>query len=271
MPSIIDLKAEAEKLTMLHMLTPTTRRTGYRPQLPRYRDGLLLVGKSSGTSHWETHPEDELVWIVEGTATLDVVQADGLRSFALGGGMVAIVPPGVWHRFRSTEGKTTVSTVLPGDHIDLDVDDPRTSVPDLDLGDPSRPPSIVNLDAEIAKLTMFRGRTPQTTFAARQGSAALLAPYRDGFLMASRYAGTTHWETHDAEELVYVVDGTETLDIIEDDRPQSHTLGPGMVTIVPPGTWHRFRSAEGVTSFSLTVPGRHIDLDVEDPRRVEAA
>jgi hypothetical protein len=41
-------------------------------------------------------------------------------------------------------------------------------------------PTMIDLNAEAAKLTMFRGRIPQTTFAARKGSAAQLAPYRDG-------------------------------------------------------------------------------------------
>src|SRR5262245_51312125 len=75
MPTIIDIRAEAAKLTMFHGLTPHTKRgerKGSAAQLPRYRDGLLLLGKSAGTSHWETHPEDELVHVLDGEATLDV-------------------------------------------------------------------------------------------------------------------------------------------------------------------------------------------------------
>ena len=274
MPIIIDLNAEAAKLTMFRGLTPRTKRAerkGSGTQLADYCDGLLLLGKSAGTGHWETHPEDELVWVLDGTATLDILQEDGPRSFKLGAGMVAVVPPTVWHRFRSAEGKTTMSLVVPGENIDVDADDPRTGNPDLDLGDTTRAPSIIDLNAEFAKLKMFRGRTPQTTFAERKGSAALLAPYRDGFLLVSRYAGTTHWETHPADELVYIVDGTETLDIIEGDRPQSYTLGAGMMAIVRPGVWHRFHSADGATSFNVTLPSEHVDLDVDDPRQVARA
>jgi hypothetical protein len=36
----------------------------------------------------------------------------------------------------------------------------------------SKTPSIIDLNAEVAKLTMFHGRTPQSTMADRQGSAA---------------------------------------------------------------------------------------------------
>jgi mannose-6-phosphate isomerase-like protein (cupin superfamily) len=130
-------------------------------------------------------------------------------------------------------------------------------------------PNIVDLDAEAAKLTMFRGRTPQTTFAERQGSAVQLGPYRDGFLLLNKSAGTGHWETHPADELVYILAGTATLDIVEQNQPRAFTLGAGMMAVVPQGAWHRVRSADGMTMMSATIPGEHIDLDVDDPRTVE--
>src|SRR5690348_448427 len=71
-----------------------------------------------------------------------------------------------------------------------------------------RIPSIIDLNAELAKLAMFHGLTPQTTRAERQGSATLLGPYRDGILFAGKNAGTSHWEDHAEDELVHVLDGT---------------------------------------------------------------
>src|SRR5262249_39506496 len=53
----------------------------------------------------------------------------------------------------------------------------------------SRTPTIINLNAEVAKLAMFRGRTPRLTLADRQGSAARLASYRDGALTATKFSG----------------------------------------------------------------------------------
>ena len=129
MPTIIDLNAEAAKLTAsLGLTSPATlaKRKGSVAQLPPYRDGLLLLGKSAGTSHWETHPEDELVHVLDGTRTLEIVCDDGPpRSFELRAGMMVVVPQGAWHRFHSADGGTTFSATLPGEHIDLDVDDPR--------------------------------------------------------------------------------------------------------------------------------------------------
>ena len=45
----------------------------------------------------------------------------------------------------------------------------------------SRMPSIIDLSAELAKLTMFQ-RTPQSTREETKGSVARLASYRDGLL-----------------------------------------------------------------------------------------
>lgn len=274
MANVIDVNAEAAKLTIFRGLTPQTKRaerTGSTAQLPPYRDGLLLLGKSAGTSHWETHPEDELVYILDGTATLDIVTEDGPQSFALGAGMIAIVPPTLWHRFRSAEGKTSFSAVLPGDHIELDVDDPRASTPDLDLGNTTRPPTIIDVTAELAKLTMFHGRTPQSTMADRTGSAARLAPYRDGMLSVSKFAGKGHWEAHPAgDELIYIVDGTATLEVVGEDGRQSLALRAGMIAINRRGTWHRFSSTDGVTLLAVTPsPSEIIELDIDDLRQVE--
>src|ERR1700733_4132210 len=114
-------------------------------------------------------------------------------------------------------------------------------------------PTIIDLDTEAAKLTMFRGQTPQTTRAERKGSTTQLARYRDGILLLSKSAGTGHWETHPEDELLYVLDGAMTLDILAQDLVQSIAVGTGMIAVVPPGAWHRVYSAEGVTVMSATI------------------
>jgi quercetin dioxygenase-like cupin family protein len=271
-PSIIDLNAELAKLTMFRGLTPQTTRAerrGSGTQLGPYRDGILIAGKSAGTSHWETHPEDELVHVLEGRKTLEIVCDDGPpKSFVLRAGMMAVVPQGAWHRFHSAEGGTTWSATLPGDHIELDVDDPRTVEPRKVIA--SGMLSIVDLDAELAKLTMFRGRTPQSTMAERKGSAARLASYRDGGLGITKFAGKGHWEAHLAgDELIHVLDGAATLEILGEDGPQSFALRAGMIAVNPQGAWHRFQSSEGVTLMAATpFPSEVIELDVDDPRTV---
>ena len=135
----------------------------------------------------------------------------------------------------------------------------------------SKTPSIIDLDVELAKLTMFRGRTPQSTMEDRQGSAARVASYRDGALLATKFAGKGHWEIHPADEMIHILDGTATLDIVCDDGPpRSFAARAGMIVVIPQGAWHRFHSPEGVTFMTATpFPGEKIELDVADPRMVE--
>lgn len=272
-PTIIDLTAELAKLTMFRGLTPQTTRAerrGSGTQLGAYRDGILLAGKSAGTGHWETHREDELVHVLDGTRTLDIVCDEGPpKSFVLRAGMMAVVPQNAWHRFRSAEGGTSMSATLPGDHIELDVDDPRTAEPKKVMA--SGTPSVVDLDAALAKLTLFQ-RTPNATTADRKGSVAQLATYRDGLLLAIKASGKDHWERHlTGDELIHVLDGTATLEIVCDDgKPKSFALGAGTVAVIPQGAWHRFHSSAGFTQLAVTpFPGETIERDVDDPRRVE--
>ena len=132
-----------------------------------------------------------------------------------------------------------------------------------------RTPSIIDLNAELAKLTMFR-RTPQSTMADRKGSAARLATYRDGALTTTKFTGKGHWESHPADELIHILDGTATLEIVGEDGPQSLVLRAGMMAVNPQGAWHRFHSSEGVTLMTATpFPSEVIELDVDDPRTMD--
>ena len=136
----------------------------------------------------------------------------------------------------------------------------------------SRTPSIIDLSAELAKLTMFRGRTPQSTMADRKGSGARLASYRDGVLFATKFAGKGHWESHiPGDELIHIVDGTATVEILgADGPPQAFELRAGMIAVIPQRTWHRFHAPGGVTLMTATPsPSEVIELDVDDPRTVE--
>jgi quercetin dioxygenase-like cupin family protein len=274
-PTIIDLNAEAEKLTMFRGRTPTTtfvERRGSAAILGGYRDGFLLLSKSAGKGHWETHPEDELLHLLEGTMTVDILEKTGPRSFTASAGMMVVVPKDSWHRAYSTDGMNVFSATLPSDHIDLDIADPRVSVPDLRMTEMTGAASLIDLGGELAKLTMFR-RSPEATAAERSGSVARLASYRDGLLLAIKASGTDHWERHiTGDELIHVLDGTATLELVCDEGPpQPFALRAGTVAVIPQGAWHRFLSPDGFTSMALTpFPGETVEHDVDDPRKAES-
>jgi mannose-6-phosphate isomerase-like protein (cupin superfamily) len=274
LPSIIDLSAELAKLTMFRRTPHSTRdeTKGSVARLASYRDGLLLALKSAGTDHWERHlTGDELIHVLDGSTTLEIVCDDGPpKSFRLAAGMIAVIPQGAWHRSHS-EGNTHLGlTPFPGEHVERDVDDPRQEwKPEGKVE--SRVPAIVDLNAEVAKLTMFHGRTPRSTMAERRGSGARLASYRDGAITATKFAGKGHWERHIADELIHILDGIATLDIAGENGPQSVALRAGLMTVIPQATWHRFRSTAGVTLMTATpFPSETIDDDLDDPRTVES-
>src|SRR5260370_7446494 len=132
----------------------------------------------------------------------------------------------------------------------------------------NRTPSIIDLNAEVAKLTMFR-RSPHSTAADRKGSVARLASYRDGLLLAIKASGKDHWERHLAgDELIHVLDGSATLEIVCDDGPpKSFALRAGTIAVIPQGAWHRFLSAEGFTQMPATpFPPEPTDLHLNNPR-----
>jgi hypothetical protein len=65
---------------------------------------------------------------------------------------------------------------------------------------------------------MMQGRTPQSTRAEREGTAASLAPYRDGHLFISKFAGRGGWERHPVgDELVQIIDGAGVLHLVTDE------------------------------------------------------
>ncbi|WP_332878738.1 cupin domain-containing protein [Massilia sp. S19_KUP03_FR1] len=52
---------------------------------------------------WEMHPyADEFVYLLSGTATLHLEQADGVHIIVLGGSGAVIVPRGIWHTAKVT-------------------------------------------------------------------------------------------------------------------------------------------------------------------------
>jgi mannose-6-phosphate isomerase-like protein (cupin superfamily) len=132
--------------------------------------------------------------------------------------------------------------------------------------------TIIDLTAELSKLTILRGRTPQTTRAERQGSSRSLAEYRDGAIFTTKFTGEGGWERHrNGEEIVQIIDGNTTVHLITEggDR-ETLELRAGMIAIVPQAAWHRFSSPNGVTLMTVTPqPTDHPPTHVEDPGTLE--
>jgi mannose-6-phosphate isomerase-like protein (cupin superfamily) len=133
MITILDLKAESAKLTLQRGRTPKMteverKGSGGFATLAPFRDGNIFSAKFAGDGAWERHPNgDELVQIVDGSATLHIMAEDGQKSYPVNAGMMVIVPQNTWHRFHSPEGVSLVTaTPKPTEHLTVDVADPRT-------------------------------------------------------------------------------------------------------------------------------------------------
>jgi|SRR3954447_6912884 mannose-6-phosphate isomerase-like protein (cupin superfamily) len=130
--------------------------------------------------------------------------------------------------------------------------------------------AIADLNAELAKLKMSRGRTSQTTAAEREesGSFARLMPYRDGTIFITKFAGAGHWERHaKGDEIVQIIEGTTTLHVVSHRRSEVFNLSAGAFLIIPQGAWHRFESVEGLSLMTAT-PQPSDFSSVDDPTQL---
>jgi mannose-6-phosphate isomerase-like protein (cupin superfamily) len=135
--------------------------------------------------------------------------------------------------------------------------------------------AILDLKATLAKMPMMQGRRPESTEAERKATGAFvtLTPYRDGNIYSAKFSGRAAWERHpNGDELVQIVDGATSVDIIVDGNMETHQLTAGMTVVVPQGAWHRFHAPNGVSIVTATPrPTEHLTVDVEDPLTLSAA
>src|ERR1700720_4656900 len=135
--------------------------------------------------------------------------------------------------------------------------------------------TVIDLNSELAKLPMLRGRRPETTEAERKASGAFvtLAPFRDGNIYSAKFSGDAAWERHpNGDEIVQIVDGSCTVHLMTDDGLESHEVSAGTVIVVPQNTWHRFHAPNGVSIVTATPrPTEHLTVNVEDPRTLSDA
>jgi len=129
---------------------------------------------------------------------------------------------------------------------------------------------VVDLNAEFAKLSMLKGRSPTTTAAERGESICRLLPYRDGAIFAAKFSGKGAWERHpQGEEIVHILEGMTTLHLITAEGRRSLTLKAGSLVVVPQNAWHQFEAPDGVVLMTTTPqPTENLEVDVDDPRTV---
>jgi mannose-6-phosphate isomerase-like protein (cupin superfamily) len=130
--------------------------------------------------------------------------------------------------------------------------------------------TVIDLNAECAKLTKLKNRTPSSSEADRKGAFARVTPYRDGAIFTAKFAGKSAWERHPrGEEIVQIIDGATTLHLLTDEGKQSLSLTAGMIAIVPTNTWHQFESDGVILMTATPQPTEHLRFEIDDPRTAE--
>jgi len=111
----------------------------------------------------------------------------------------------------------------------------------------------ISIEDGFAKLKCFGNRSPESTDEEMRDSSSKLSDYRDGAIYVTHYSGNTDWERHPVgDEIVLVVKGKTTLEMLEDDRETSNELREGDFFVVPKNIWHRFETPTKMKVWSVT-------------------
>ncbi len=111
----------------------------------------------------------------------------------------------------------------------------------------------ISIEDEFAKLKFFGNRSPESTDEEMRDSPSKLSDYRDGAIYITHSSGNTEWERHPVgDEIVLVVTGKTTLEMLEDDRETSNELREGDFFVVPKNIWHRFETPTNMKVWSVT-------------------
>ena len=86
-------------------------------RLTDYRDGAVFLAHYAGDSAWERHPEEEIVFVVEGETNIVLLIDDTEEFHLLVSNELMVVPKGRWHRFETPKGVKLLSvTPEPTQH-----------------------------------------------------------------------------------------------------------------------------------------------------------
>lgn len=96
------------------------------PRLASFNAGAVYVGRFSGQTPWERHPDaDELLYVLDGAVDITLLTEGGPAQLSVAAGSVFVVPRGLWHRQLARKGVTLLAAVPDNSEIS-EADDPRT-------------------------------------------------------------------------------------------------------------------------------------------------
>ncbi|MCW5220399.1 cupin domain-containing protein [Verminephrobacter aporrectodeae] len=227
------------------------------PRLAAFNQGAVYVGRFSGASPWECHPDaDELLYVLDGEVEVTLLSGPKPVLTLARAGCVLVVPRGVWHRQWAAHSVTLLTVTPDRSEISFEVD-PRTD------------PGICATDLRAHDVhAALAGLVAGTVSNADEDAAAFprLATFNQGAVYVGRFSGVSPWECHpDADELLYVLDGEVEVTLLSGPKPVLTLARAGCVLVVPRGVWHRQWAARSVTLLAVTPDRSEISFEA-DPR-----
>lgn len=68
-------------------------------QLATFNQCMVGVVRFTGLTPWERHPDDELLYVVEGAVEVTILDRQGAAAVStVRAGSICVVPAGCWHR-----------------------------------------------------------------------------------------------------------------------------------------------------------------------------
>ena len=122
-----DLAALAAALPTLDLATGPTYEQAMASMASLGALGGLRLGvaRFRGQPPWEKHPDDELIYVLDGAVDVTLLEDSGPSTVTLEAGALFVVPAGTWHRSSAPESVTSlVATSAEGNERSL-AEDPR--------------------------------------------------------------------------------------------------------------------------------------------------
>ena len=87
---------------------------------------MVGVSRFSGRTPWERHPDDELLYLLEGAVDVTVLEdGGGTAEATLRAGDVFVVPRNLWHRQDARESTALLFVTSEQGNATSDAEDPR--------------------------------------------------------------------------------------------------------------------------------------------------
>jgi mannose-6-phosphate isomerase-like protein (cupin superfamily) len=124
----LDISTALQSLGKLDITAQTTEEVAgaAMEMLGNFNQCVAGLVSFSGATPWERHPDDEFLYVQEGTVKVTLLAEEGVGEVSLNAGSVSIVPAGLWHRQFSQSGvKLLFITSREGNEHSA-AEDPRT-------------------------------------------------------------------------------------------------------------------------------------------------